>query len=129
MKVFFDECFGFRVPEAFHLVTQCETLRLRKRFPDNNVKDVTWLPVIGAEGWLIVSHNERMLDIEKERSAIIENTAGVVFVRQGTTTMSEKLIFLLRRFEWLQEIDTLPRPFAFVTSVRGRPRKIDLEAD
>ena len=126
MKALFDECFGRRVPEAYGLMQLCEVERLRQRFPEKGVKDIDWIPIIGPEGWLIISHNEEMLQIVEERAAIIENAAGIVFVKQAKTTMRDRLMFLLRRHEWLEEIDALPRPFAFVTTVRGRPRRVDL---
>lgn len=130
MKTFFDQTMGRRLPQAFELMGLCEVQYLRRMFERPKISaglpDVDWLPIVAEQGWLIITNDVQLLVNRDEREAIIENQAGLVILRPGTSPVHEELMFLLRRFDWLVEIDALPRPFAFVTTLRGKPRQEDL---
>ena len=130
MKTFFDQTMGRRLPQAFELMELCEVQYLLRMFERPKISpgmpDVDWLPIVAKQGWLIITNDVQLLTNRDERAAIIENSAGLVILRPGTSPVHEELMFLLRRFHWLAEIDALPRPFAFTTTLRGKPRQADL---
>lgn len=131
MILFFDRDVGSGVPQALRLVDYCEVhwadLVYQHR-PDRSahVADIEWLELAGQRGWLAISENKRILRRESERAAIIRYQVGIVLLDAATERSEDVLAFMLRRKRWLQDIDTEARPFAFITSLRGRPRRIPL---
>ena len=134
MKLFFDEDTGKGVPEALRALelpdTRVEYVRrlFRKRiqrgeFPDG-VKDEDWIPFAGRGGWLVLSCNKWILEAEAQRELWIRENVGGVFFTSGQEKKRDLVMWILKRWEWLQTIDTHEtRPFAYLTSLTGRPRR------
>ena len=83
--------------------------------------DVEWLEVAGKNGWLVFSHNKKMLAVPHEKQAIIDFNVGVVFLTTGEENTVNQLRMLLNRWEVLKLLDTtVPRPFARFIRPTGR---------
>lgn len=59
--------------------------------------DVDWLRVAGQNGWLVFSHNKRMLSVPHEKQAIIDHKVGVVFLTSDVENTVNQLRLLLNR--------------------------------
>ena len=118
MRLLCDEDVGTAVPGALSSVgcdaTSMQSLGWRGR------PDAEWLPDAAAEGYLVFSRNKRMLLIPDERDAIVENGLGIVFLTSGRETPRNMLLLLLKRWDWLEEIDRLPKPFVYFLSPSNR---------
>lgn len=128
MKLFFDESVGTRVPEALrHIAVPCQGI-FRPVWPSQpgtikyGMTDLEWLQIAGAERYLAVSHDAKMLEVPAEREAIRDAGVGLVVINAGQAPRWRILRLLLDRWEWLDRIDREPRPFAYVLSLRGRVR-------
>ena len=83
--------------------------------------DTEWLAIAGARGWLVYSHNKRMLAVEYERQAIIDHKVGIVFLTTGEERTANQLRMLLNRWPALEYLDAnTPRPFARFIRPNGR---------
>ncbi len=87
--------------------------------------DIQWLARVGKKGWLGLSCNKDILNVPEERDALVNNGAGVVFFSTGNLHPKDKLFLLLRRWEWMEKVDsTENRPFAFYLYPTGQVKKI-----
>ena len=115
-----DEDVGTHVPQALQLVGL--PVMSFKDLGLLGVADVTWLQQAGEKGWLVFSHNKRMLDVPRERRTMIENHVGIVFLKSGFERRATVLRLILNKWDWLQLVDaSIPRPFAFFLPPKGRP--------
>lgn len=125
MNMFFDENIGSGVPLALrhvgfrnvHYLTATFGWRIRR---GERVYDREWIPVVGRRGWLVITEDLAILNNEDERALLVEHNVGIVFLKAAELPASDVLAFMLRRMNWLEAIDQQPRPFAYVTSLRGR---------
>lgn len=77
------------------------------------IADVEWLAIAGERGWLVFSHNKKMLAVPHEKKAIIDFNVGIVFLTTGEENTVNQLRMLLNRWSSLETLDaTVPRPFA-----------------
>jgi hypothetical protein len=130
VKLFFDENFGSRIPEALQkLSAPCEAIdRPRRGGPiELGTSDIDWLVAVGRDGFLGLSEDVAILRSSVERAALVDAGAGVVFFKTGGSTRWEAFRLLLRTWDWLGQIDReTQRPFAFVVSRSGRKQRIPL---
>ena len=61
-----------------------------------------------------------------ERRLITEHSVGIVFLTSARERRAPVLEFMLRRMEWFEALDREPRPLAYVTTLRGRSRRVEL---
>lgn len=98
--------------------------------PGDSVLDTRWLRVVGAQEWLAITRDLRILEREVERRTLIESRARVVILRPGDSLWSEMLEFLLAQMDWLQRIyvEVAP-PFVYIAHIAEpieRARFVDL---
>ena len=75
--------------------------------------DTIRLPVAGRNGWLVFSHNKKMLTVALEKQAVIDHNVGIVFLTTGEENTVTQLRLLLSRWPAPELLDaTVPRPFA-----------------
>jgi hypothetical protein len=134
VKVFLDEDNGTGIPKALRLVRAPAAQIV---FPESDAgsiirkgtSDLEWLSWVGTNGFLAISQNIRLMDNPLERQHLLEVSAGVVFIGSGRQPAWKVLRLLLRRWEWLQQIDAHePRPFAVRLDFAGRPWSYDFVA-
>ena len=83
--------------------------------------DVEWLRVAGRNGWLVFSHNKKMLTVPYEKQTIINSQIGIVFLTTGEENTANQLRLLLNRWSALELMDTtVQRPFARFLRPDGR---------
>ena len=119
MILFCDEDIGTGVPSALTLVDY--NAKSLMGLSMGGQGDTDWLPRVGNRGWLVFSSNKRMLLVESEREAIIQNRVGIVYLTNGEENTARVLWLLLVKWKWLEEIDqNTPKPFAYFISPTGR---------
>ena len=120
MRLFFDEDTGRGVPDALHSVgIPCEYVS--KKFDiAKGTPDELWIPYAGKKGLLVFSCNKGILEAEAQRQLWIENNVGGVFLTSGQERKADVLLLILRRMDWLREIDGSPRPFAYTVTIHGK---------
>ena len=134
MKLFFDEDNGTGIPRALRLVRGSGD---QIHFPSDKwhqlvkkgTQDRDWIPVIGNAEILVFSQNKYMLNNEEERGLLIKHRVGIVYLSNGSDKAFPVLRMLMNKWEWLGLIDaTIPRPFAYLVGLNGRPRKLDINS-
>ncbi len=131
MKLFFDECLGNGVPKALRLVRFTNVLYLKSvyrwKIEQGKINsDDEWLARAGRQGWLVITEDLAILDSSTERSLMLEHQVGIVFLEAAKLESRDVLAFMLRRMNWFEAVDSEPRPFAYVTTLRGSLRKVEL---
>lgn len=83
-------------------------------FP-HGTPDVEWLPVVGANGWLMVCRDKKMRTRVGERRQIIENRVGAFCLTQKENPTRWAYLKLLAATldEMQSRFETTPRPFIF----------------
>lgn len=114
-----DEDIGAGIPHALHDVG-LEALGLHA-IGLGGAADVDWLEIEGARGWLVFSHNKKMLSVPHEKKALIDNNVGIVYLTTGEENPVSQLRMFLNRWDVLELLDTtVPRPFARFIRPSGR---------
>ena len=91
-----DEDVGTGIPHALNDVGL--EARALVRIGLGGRDDTTWLPVAGRNGWLVFSHNKKMLTVALEKQAIIHHNVGIVFLTTGEENTVTPLRMLLSRW-------------------------------
>lgn len=68
--------------------------------------DVEWLRIAGNNGWLVFSHNKKMLAVLHEKQAILDYHVGIVFLTTGEENTVNQLRLILNRWAALEFLDT-----------------------
>lgn len=132
MRLYFDEDIGKGIPEALRGVGFTDIVypgRYHRpgKTPgriDRGFKDSQWIPAVGSDGYLAVSYNYRMLDVDLERQLLKTNGVGIVFVMDGQEYGLNVLRLILRKWAWLEGLyDTELRPFAYLLRMSGHTRR------
>ena len=134
MTIFFDQNIGPSVARTLKArgPREFDYLSLLEVFPNarrrgSYVEDPEWLSEVGANGWLAITRDLRILSREDQRQALIDSAARVVFLRAGNAPRSAMTEFVIQRREWLRRIyEEVRPPFAFMTTLDGAPEQIDL---
>ena len=127
MRIFVDEDTGSSLAKALKAVG------VQVEYPTKSLhsiiklgaKDEDWLPIIGREGRLVLSRNTGILENEAERELVISEHVGIVFLPQHLRKL-RTLQLVMRKLDWLEIIDTEPRPFAHRVSATGRTTRLGL---
>lgn len=125
MKLFFDEDMGKGIPHALWALGVYDIDYVADDRPiRKGTLDDIWIPYVGQHGYLLISCNKAILENEAERTLIIQHRVGAVFLSSGQARRFQTCRLLLQKWEWLEEIDAMvPRPFAFLLPLRGRPQR------
>lgn len=124
MKLFFDENIGYRVPKALRLVNVGDVDYLTEWFgiegkPAQGVRDEDWIPAIGSSH-LVITLDQRLLRRPNQRKLLADYGVGLICVTSAHAPSKEMLLFVLRRLDRLEQLDSdTPRPFAFRVSLKG----------
>jgi hypothetical protein len=118
-----DEDVGTKVPNALKIVGLQVISAVSRRATSE--PDIQWLARAGKKGWLGLSCNKDILNVPEEKDSIILNKTGIVFFTTGDLHPKDKLYLLLRKWKWLEMIDTtMNRPFAFFLSPSGHVKQM-----
>ena len=134
VTLFFDQNIGPSVPRTlkarglrdfeyrFLLDVYPNALR-----PGKYVDDTEWLRDAGVNGWLAITRDLRILTRPDQRQALIDSEARVVFLDAGNAPRRALTEWVIRNSDWLLRVyKETPPPFAFVMTLDGAPRRVDL---
>ncbi|MPZ49680.1 MAG: hypothetical protein GEU75_10365 [Dehalococcoidia bacterium] len=124
MKLFFDEDLGKGVAVALYAVgVDADYVGPSRRIKKGTL-DHDWLPIVGEEGWLVISANKAILQNDVQRDLWIANNVGGVFLTTGRIRSVNLLALILRKLTWLERLAaTERRPFAYMLSPAGQTRR------
>jgi len=134
VNIFFDEDNGTGIPKALQLIRPKGD---HVHYPSDRghqlikkgEQDRVWIPRVGDAGYLVFSQNKWMLHNAEERGLLIRSRVGAVFLASGNDTAFEVMKVIVRRWDWLRLLDrTVPRPFAYLLTIGGEARKLDMHA-
>ena len=126
MIPYFDENMGERIPKALKLLGLKAIPGVSKRYGGGQA-DTEYLRRAAQKGWLAISANKHMLDVQAERDTLLNEQVGIVFVTDGQMARPALMLLLLKKWEWFAIIDDAEvRPFAFYLYPSGRTRKLEL---
>ena len=124
MIPYFDENMGSRIPAALKMLRLKVISSITKQ---GGQDDIDYLKRAGQKGWLAISANKHMLDVQEERNTIISEKVGIVFVTEGQMSRPKLMLLLLKKWDWFEVIEKEEeRPFAFYLYPSGKIRKIEL---
>ena len=125
MRLFFDEDQGKGVAIALSEVGVPTDHVGSKRRIRKGTRDEEWIPIAGEQGWLVISGNKEILTTETQRRLWISHGVGGIFFTTNQIKAIDKLRLLLRKHQWLEDIDRdVARPFAFTVTPRGYTRRM-----
>ena len=126
MIPYFDENIGSKIPDALKILGLKVIPGVSKRYGQGQ-DDINYLRRAGRKGWLAISANKHMLDVQDEKCTIINEKVGIVFLTDGQMKRPDLMRLLLNKWSWLEEIDVKePHPFAYYLYPHGKVRKITL---
>ena len=120
---------GKSVAEALSGVGLTTVLWKLKRYGGRSrIPDVQWLTDAGQDGWLVISCNIEILNVEIERDTIERERVGIVFLTSGQENSPDILRVILNKWEWLEAIDfQVERPFVYTLRISdGHSQRIPI---
>ena len=101
------------------------TQRGRKKAQRLGANDEQWITHVGRSGALGISCDKKMLENTEERSVILREKAGIVFITTGNEDSVKLLLLLLKELDWIRKIHAeVKRPFAFTLNYSRRRRQV-----
>ena len=101
------------------------TKKARKRAQRIGANDEQWITYVGRSGALGISCDKKMLENAEEKSVILREKAGIVFVTTGNEDSIKLLLLLLKELDWLRKVhEGVTRPFAFTLNLSRRKRQV-----
>lgn len=93
-----------------------------------DVKDTDWLPIVAAEGWLIVSRDHNIRETPAERYAVRDSDAKMVALAgQDAGNKWAQLELFMRHWRQIEELCDEPGPFIRRVTYRGISAPLDLD--
>jgi hypothetical protein len=122
--IFIDRSVPKSVATALMAVRD-DVMWLEPRFP-HDAKDTDWLPVAGAEGWLVVTRDKRIRQRPGELRSLIEHGVGCfIFTQKPDLTRWEYLKLLCQTLDQMEQLFAdVPRPFIYGVTRDGQLRPI-----
>lgn len=124
MKLFVDEDTGRNLAIALGRMANVEIdFVADERRIKKGTADEEWLRYVGENGYLAISRNDEILDVEAARRALIASNVGILFLPNRAT--SEEMLQLLRNnWPWVEHLaEREPRPFAWSVLRNGKRRR------
>jgi hypothetical protein len=89
--------------------------------------DTDWLPVVAAEGWLIVTRDHNIRENIAERQAVRESGAKMVALAgEDARTKWGQLELVMQRWRRIEELADQKGPFIYLAS-RSRMAELSLD--
>jgi hypothetical protein len=79
--------------------------------------DTDWLPIVAAQGWLIISRDHNIRENIAERHAVRDSGAKMVALAgQDARTKWGQLELVMRRWSRIEDLSEQPGPFIYLAS-------------
>lgn len=125
--IFIDRSIPRGVADALKAIGRDDVSWLEDLYA-HNVKDEEWLPDAGANGWLVLSRDKKIMTRPGQRGLVIRHHVGMFVFNQRHDPSKWDYFKLLGKC--LDEMERLfaatERPFIFVVSREGVIRRYDL---
>lgn len=90
--------------------------------------DQEWIPVVAAQGWLIITRDRRIQDHRLEVASVLEHKARMVALSSAEAgTKWTQLEVVMSRWRDIEALIDQPGPFIY-TATRTKLSEIDLES-
>lgn len=121
MILFFDKNIGVTVPQVLiRLKMPVQVEYHEKHFP-YDAPDDKWLPVVGENGWTVISHDRKYHLMPNELVALKQYKIGCFYLWGGEATRWGKMqVFVLAYNRILKAENHTPRPFIYDVDKRGK---------
>jgi PIN like domain len=88
------------------------------------VKDQTWIPVVAAQGWVIITRDSRIQSQAAEIAAVRDNGARMVALSgQDAKSTWHQLEIFMTHWRRIEALADLPGPFVYTASRSGLRQK------
>jgi hypothetical protein len=82
---------------------------------------------VGAEGWIVFSHDRKFHTLLPESSAIKQHNAGCFYLPGASLPTWDKMCYFMRAYHAIAaRIKVTTKPFIFELSHAGRFRRISI---
>lgn len=131
LTFYFDRNFGRRFPEALQKVLPSSIEVDYQHSPQSpfkaNTPDDVWLAGIGANNWIVFTHDRKFHELAPELSAIKQHSIGCFYLWGADALAWEKLRAFARGYDnIIQAINMTSRPFIFQAAKSGHLQQIIL---
>jgi hypothetical protein len=128
LTIFFDRCFGTGLPKwllKFETPFNVEYHDDPKHGFGQETPDDQWLGVVGANNWIVLSHDKGFHRDSMAVAAVTQHKVGCFYLDGGTLPSWDKHILFGRRFTRVKAIvASTRRPFIYRIHHRGDVRRI-----
>jgi hypothetical protein len=91
------------------------------------MKDYEWIPLVAAQGWVIITRDRRIQDRPAEIRAVRDHGAKMVNLGSNDAgTTWQQLEVLMTRWREIDALPEQPGPFIYIATRRGAFRKVNL---
>jgi hypothetical protein len=132
LTFYFDRCFGKRFPEALRKVQPPFTVEYhhdpRNKFHfKQETPDDEWLAKVGAESWIVFSHDQKFHIELAPRKAIEQHRIGCFYLWGANDTKWEKLCCFVRSHAAIvRPVHSTPRPFIYHVAHNCRLTRVQM---
>jgi hypothetical protein len=132
LTLYFDRCFGARLPEAIRKASPPFKIEYQhdkkgKHKFKQDTPDDKWLAIVGASGWIVLSHDRKFHQIEAECAAIKQHKIGCFYLWGNNAPVWDKLRCFMKAHERiLDAVKTNPRPFIFEIGRLGHLKPVKI---
>lgn len=95
---FLDECFCSAAVRSALAKAGAKFIELSKRF-DRDAPDTVWLPVVGREGWVLLTTDKAQRRVPLERDTIVGSGVAAFYLPVGKRTGDELAALLVSLLE------------------------------
>jgi len=90
-----------------------------------DVDDRDWLPLIGSEGWLVITRDKAIQRRPGEKQAVLDHKVKMAAITsEGNLSVFEQVEVVMVRWRELESFQELPGPFIYSITRTGKPRKV-----
>ena len=126
LTLYFDRCLGKKVPEALSKLTCPFQVRWHQgeKF-DQKMDDDEWLHIVGAKGWVVISHDAKWHMEYAAIEAIKQHGIKCFYLYGANSPMFFKLKSLTHNWgKIIHKIKTEKGPFIYRVSCHNRLSRI-----
>lgn len=121
MILFFDRNVGTRIPMALQRLRLPVGIEYHQRHFKSNALDDAWLPVVGRQGWIVISQDYKFHALPNELYALREYDIGCFYLWGAQAGTWEVTRLFARAFDRIVErAENTPRPFVYWITKDGR---------
>ena len=127
MILFFDRSVGRHVPEALRAARVPVEVEYHQQHFAPDERDDVWLPIVGRQGWTVISQDDGYHQRETALEAIRQFDIGLFYLWGSDASTWQVLQCFARAYDRIIEAETeTDRPFIYSIAQNGRLRRVSL---